>query len=260
MAERGIEPLGEVLARFGDTHDDLVAADDPKRHFHGMYLRTTEAVADELRRGGFEDPAWVAEWDVTFADLYLGALDRWQRGERVPMPWRLTFQAADDPSLAPLHHELLGMNAHINYDLPQALIATIDADQFCDPDLMVRRHADYRRIDDLVVGRVREEYRELRQAERPGDRSIIDRLLYPVNKLATQRLLRESRDKVWHNAGELDAARRRGEEPLRDRVRELEDLSSAKVSELVTSGQVLVHLALRGFGVVLPPPEGRPSR
>lgn len=252
MAERDPGPLGDLLDRFRDAHETLVSVDDPMRHFHGMYLRMTEVVEDELRRGGFEDPAWVAAWDVTFADLYLDALERRQRGERVPMPWHLAFHAADDPSLAPLRHELLGMNAHINYDLPQALIATIDEDEFHDPELMARRHADYRRIDDLVVGRVREEYRELRGVERPGDRSTVDRLLYPVNKWATQRLLRESRRKVWRNAAELDAARRRGPEALCERVGELESLSCAKVRELLVSPQVLVHLALRGFGVVLP--------
>lgn len=255
-----VESLSDLLDRFRAAHEALVAGDDPKRHFHGMYLRTTEAVADEVARGSFEDPAWVARWDVVFADLYLGALERRQAGEAVPAPWHLTFRAAEDSTLAPLHHELLGMNAHINYDLPQALISTIDEAQFANPDLMARRHVDYRRIDDIVVRRVPAEYRELRRAERPGDRSLVDRLLYPVNKVATQRFLREARAKVWHNAGELDAARRRGPEALGDRLGELERRSSAKVEELVASGQVLVHLALHGFGVVLPHRDGEPLR
>jgi hypothetical protein len=37
-----------VLSGSGDG-----AAGDPRRHFHATYLRTTVAVAEELRRGGF---------------------------------------------------------------------------------------------------------------------------------------------------------------------------------------------------------------
>ncbi len=43
---------------------------DPRRHFHSVYLRTTQAVAEEIRTaalGGFLDPEWVERWDVAFA-------------------------------------------------------------------------------------------------------------------------------------------------------------------------------------------------
>ena len=57
----------------------LQAADDPNQIFHATYLRTTIAVAEEIRRpGGFTDPEWTERWDVAFADLYLEALERLQ--------------------------------------------------------------------------------------------------------------------------------------------------------------------------------------
>ena len=55
-----------------------------------------------------------------------------------PGPWRQSFSAADLP---PLRHVLLGINAHINFDLPQALLALITDDEFDDPALIARRHA-----------------------------------------------------------------------------------------------------------------------
>jgi hypothetical protein len=45
---------------------------------------------------------------------------------------------------------LLGMNAHINYDLPQALIAVISDEQFDDPALLARRESDHRAIDQVL--------------------------------------------------------------------------------------------------------------
>jgi len=91
----------------------LEEARDPARFFLGTYLRTTRAVAGALDRGVFEDPYWVARWDVDFARLYLDALEAYREdADTVAAPWRLAFGAR--PGLPPEAHVLLGMNAHIN--------------------------------------------------------------------------------------------------------------------------------------------------
>src|SRR3954469_8615327 len=110
----------------------LEAGREPGRFFLGTYLRTTRAVRDALDRGVFEDPAWVAEWDVVFAGFYLDALEAFRRDPATaPRPCRRAFGAP--PGLPPGAHLLLGMNAHINFALPQALVRVIPAREFADP-------------------------------------------------------------------------------------------------------------------------------
>jgi hypothetical protein len=75
----------------------------------------------------------------------------------------------------------------------------------------------------------------------------------PVNRRASIRFLAESRRKVWHNTVELHLARRRGEQAYQRRLDDLAVLSAAKVCDLLRPGQVLVRLAVSGFGVLLPP-------
>jgi hypothetical protein len=58
---------------------------------------------------------------------------------------------------------------------------------------------------------------------------------------------------VWHNTVELNEARLAGPEQLAVRLAELELLSAARVADLLRPGQVLLRLAVSGFGVVLPP-------
>jgi hypothetical protein len=82
--------------------------------------------------------------------------------------------------------------------------------------------------------------------------SALDRLLGPLNRAATRRLLAESRAKVWHNTAVLDRARREGSQQYAIVLKELETLCAAKVAELTAPGQVLLRLARRGFGVKLP--------
>jgi hypothetical protein len=145
---------------------------------------------------------------------------------------------------------LLGINAHVNYDLPQALLAVISDDDFADPALIARRHRDHERIDVVLAGRVAAEDDEL--AARSA-RSLLDRAMQPLNRVASKRFLREARMKVWHNTEELHAARLAGPPAYDARLAELEVLSAARIADLLAPGQVLLRLAVAGFGVVLPP-------
>jgi hypothetical protein len=215
--------------------------------FLATYRRTTRAVGQAIDTGVFDDPDWVRAWDVSFAELYLVALDAELAADRQPSrPGRLAFAAP--ASSTSLQQVLFGINAHINFDLPQALLAVISAEDFDDPEVIERRRADHERIDGVLGARVSAEDEEL-----GGRRTLLDRALTPLNRQASRRFMREARQKVWHNTLELDAARRTGPAAYAARLAELEVLSAAKVADLLAPGQVLLRLAVAGFGVTLPP-------
>jgi Family of unknown function (DUF5995) len=226
--------IDSVVADMQLRLDALPADQRHLAEFLGTYQRTTAAVGKAVAGGLFEDADWVAEWDVAFARLYLDALDAHLSRAAVPRPWRLAFDAP--PALPVLRHVLLGINAHVNYDLPQALLAVIDPADFDDPDLLARRHRDHERIDGVLAARVAAEDAVL--ATR--GRTLLDRVLQPANRRASARFLKEAREKVWHNTRELHAARLAGDVLYDERLGELE---------------VLLRLAVAGFGVVLPPPR-----
>ncbi len=246
MSQRGI---ADVVSALEDRLDGLPVALAHRRTFIATYLRTTRAVGRAVDVGLFEDGDWVARWDVVFAELYLVAHDAETAGEVVPRPWRETFNAS--PQLHPLQHVLLGINAHINYDLPQSLVSVIPAAEFADPAVLERRRRDHERIDAVLASRVAAEDAELRTLTHVA---LADRLLTPVNRLASRRLLRESRRKVWHNTFALHDARNTSAELYDERLRELEVLSASRISDLLEPGPVLLRLAAGGFGVRLPPP------
>jgi hypothetical protein len=240
--------IDAVVQRMQDRLDALPPELGHRRIFLQTYLRTTAAVGKAVRDGFFEDGAWVERWDVAFAELYIDAhdADRESRADDVPRPWRLAFDA--DPGLPPLRHVLLGINAHVNYDLPQAMLAVIDRADFKDQALLDRRHRDHERIDAVLASRVTAEDQAL-----GGARSLLDRALTPLNRLGSKRFLREARVKVWHNVEQLHAARLTGKVAYRKRLAELEVLSAAKIADLLQPGQVILKSAISGFGVTLPP-------
>jgi Family of unknown function (DUF5995) len=243
----GVEAL---LARMAALLEQLEAGREPARFFLGTYLRTTRAVAGALDRGVFEDPDWVDEWDVDFAGFYLDALEAFRRDPAgVPRPWRLAFGAA--PGLPPEAHVLLGMNAHINFDLPQSLVRVIPDREFADPAALARRERDHERIDAVLASRVAAEDAELERAG--GRRTLLDRALAPLNRGASRLFLREARRRVWANTIVLHRARVAGPgEEARCRAA-LEAASAARVADLLRPGPVLLRLAVHGFGVTIRP-------
>lgn len=237
--------IAQVLEDIDHRQASLPSGLEFRRTFIATYRRTTEAVGRSIDDGGFEDPAWVAKWDAAFADLFFVAHDADLGGNPPPLPWRLAFRPQHDLNV--LQHLLLGMNAHINFDLPQALLAVISDEDFSDPVVIDLRRRDHERIDRILADRVAAEDGELGGPRRP-----LDRLLTPLNRASSRQFLREARQKVWRNTFELQQARVAGPVACRERLAELELLTAAKIADLTAPGQVLLRLAARGFGVTLP--------
>src|SRR5215210_4055543 len=165
-------PIQVLLDDMRERLERLPAQSSHLRAFLATYRRTTQAVGEAIDRGLFEDPGWVGRWDIAFAQFYMTALDdHLAKAGRIPRPWQLAFSAS--PDLHPLLHVLLGINAHVNYDLPQALLAVISDDEFADPTLIDRRRSDHERIDQVLSSRVSSEDAELGS----GGRTLLDRLL-----------------------------------------------------------------------------------
>lgn len=118
--------IEEVVDRMWERWRRLDRARDWRAVFAKTYLRTTEAIGEATARPGvFENPDWVVEIDCEFAWRYFEAFDRFEEGGDCPWPWQVAFQSAKSKRTLAIQDVLLGMNAHINYDLPYSLAATV---------------------------------------------------------------------------------------------------------------------------------------
>jgi hypothetical protein len=93
--------------------------------FTRLYLAVTQGVEAHLAGTVFQDPRFLERLDVAFADLFFDALDAYEMDpSTVPHAWLPLFQSRSKRGIAPLQFALAGMNAHINRDLPVALVST----------------------------------------------------------------------------------------------------------------------------------------
>lgn len=112
----------EMTRRF----DPLASSCNHNAIFSLLYLRTTE----EYRRAVddphfFEDNAFVNHEDAVFAKYYFNAYDAYKNGDaaHVPGAWKIAFDAAKNHQVTAAGNMLLGVNAHVNRDLPYVLAA-----------------------------------------------------------------------------------------------------------------------------------------
>ena len=116
--------------------------------FGGVYLTVTEAIAAHLAAGDvFADPVAVARLDVLFADRFLGAADAAATTARPAACWRPLLELRLHPGILPVQFALSGMNAHIEHDLPLAVLDTC-AVLGCSPDDL---SADFQHVNAVLA-------------------------------------------------------------------------------------------------------------
>jgi hypothetical protein len=141
MPTRTIDEVSEHL-------DDSIAyarrAKSRLGYFAALYRNVTIKVKEGILAGSFEDAARMERFDVTFANRYLDALERYRRGEEPGKCWRTSFRAAESWPPIVLQHLLLGINAHINLDLGVATAQTSPGAQ------LVGLRRDFDSINDIL--------------------------------------------------------------------------------------------------------------
>ena len=172
---------------------------DGVRAFTSLYLAVTEAVDERVRPGTFADAPFTRWLDVVFANLYLRALRADVLGpKRPPRAWAALFEARSRRGVAPIQFALAGMNAHINRDLPLALVATCRARELA-PLRGSPQHVDFGAIDDLLV----ETEARVRRDLATGLVGWADDALGELDSVVAMWNVRKARAAAWVNAEAL---------------------------------------------------------
>ncbi|WP_406196130.1 DUF5995 family protein [Kitasatospora sp. NBC_01560] len=141
----------------------------------------------------FADPAAMAELDVLFARRYLLAVDADAAGRRPPACWRPLFELRAHPGVHPLQFAVAGMTAHIQHDLPLAVLDTCRR-LGCAPE---RLADDYRRINGLLAA----VETGVREQLMPGPDAL--ERAEPLTHMVGAWSVDAARDAAWSSVGAL---------------------------------------------------------
>ena len=117
-----------LLAELQRTAARAATEDDRNGYFAALYALMTERVCQGLASGRFQDGDRLQALTCHFAGRYLSAFEAYQAGREAPASWTVAFEAGKRWRPIILQHLLLGMNAHINFDLGLAAAQVADGD------------------------------------------------------------------------------------------------------------------------------------
>lgn len=141
MAPRTISEVIIIL-------DGIVRHCEQTRHragyFAALYKRMTQAVAEGIAAGAFEDGPRMERLDVVFAQRYLSAWQAHQQQAPSTAAWKYAFEGCANPSLIVLQQLIMGINTHINLDLAIAAAAVAPGPQ------IHALQADFNRINSVI--------------------------------------------------------------------------------------------------------------
>ncbi len=170
--------------------------------FNGMYLDVTERVAAAIDADDFADAAFMAELDVRFANRWLHAYDVAVEGGQPPSAWKPLFEERGARGVLPIQYALAGMNAHIEHDLPLAVVETCRSRRTEPGSGTVRQ--DYERVNEVlasVESAIRESF-----LTAIGRR--VDEEIGAVVHLVNAWKIDKARDLAWVNVETLWAVRK----------------------------------------------------
>lgn len=180
---------------------------DRRSIFLQCYAIMTQNMQQAIAANRFHDPLWMDRLVAHFADYYFVALDAYE-GAAGPVPaiWQQTFDLARDPAVSVIHNLLLGVNAHINYDLALAVSDMLGPEATTStPVQWAERRADYDLVNQVIAASIDSVQEQVVDEHLPEMR-IVDLALGPLDEHLIARMIVQWRDRVWDNALELVTA------------------------------------------------------
>lgn len=146
----------EAIQTFDEANQPL-GNQDGVATFNFLYQIITKNVFEKVGTGFFPDEEFLDRLDVAFANRYLDAMRaHHDQSGHVPRSWKILIERRSESGISPLQFAVAGVNAHINFDLAPAVVATCE-ELNKEPTSGLQKAA-YERVNDIFaeeMGRLR---------------------------------------------------------------------------------------------------------
>lgn len=190
---------------------------DHRAVFATTYRVLTQAILETFKRSPshFRWHRYFFFEDALFADVYIGNSRAWDRGRRVSPAWRIAFETAATGEVNAAQDMLLGINAHVQNDMPFVLAALGTKTR-----RGVSRKSDHDAGNAVLEAAYEDVVSEVKRRYDPLV-ELTNSPLTPLDDAAGLQLTKQWREDVWTNAERLLAAGSAAERA--EVAREIED-------------------------------------
>ena len=200
----------QAYAALDQVAETLLRAADARAAFPDIYAVITQRVAVEVGRpdGPFQEPVWISRLAGRFCARYLETLGWALAGTaQDTSAWASAYDSVDAVGMPPVQHALLGLSAHINFDLAIGIHATIVDHGHADDRAMIARYKhDHDHVNTLLDASIPEAFDRLIKRHHCATTLWLDRGRR-LTRWCTMELLARWRAQVWVEVEALLAAR-----------------------------------------------------
>lgn len=202
LMQNEFQSLPEVERSFHLVSENLLAQHDSRAVFVKVYEVITHNIQTMLAQNQFADPQWVETIGLTYANYFRRSFFAYEVYKLsrswtapLPSPWWLAFEENGRGDLAVSVQLILSVSAHIQNDLPHALIES-------GADFSPTCHKDYKKIG-AVFGRSFEESWQAVYHFDHKERNSIEQL---IGTWLAQNWIAIFRQSAWANGVKLHNA------------------------------------------------------
>jgi hypothetical protein len=186
--------VDDVVARMESINAALPVGDGVAC-FNRMYLQVTQSVSEHVEQGFFSDPAFVSHLTVVFANFYFSTVDAMSGPPQdLPVAWQPLIADRSQSGIEPIQFALAGMNAHINHDLPLAVLEACTDLATAPED--GSHHVDYQKVDTFLDA----SEQSVRESFEPAGVRDVDQHVAAVADLVGNWSINSARDVAWDTA------------------------------------------------------------
>ena len=200
LAQTPVDRIEDVVARMTAIDEALLPADGISC-FNKLYLEVTKSVQTAVGQTTFADPGFLTSLDVAFANLFFAALSAFEAGSPdTPHAWSPLFEARSSAVIAPIQFALAGMNAHINRDLPVALVDIFTAAGAA-PSEESPQYADFERVNGLLAAtekQVKDQYLDGLARQLDAEFHGVDDVVATWSVAAARQAAWTNGEVLWH--------------------------------------------------------------
>ncbi len=207
IASQRPQDVDEALSCMGRALDYFHERDDYRAVFLRAYYIITRNVHTALNQLGdyagkqiFFDANWVRRLSGKFASRYFHSLTTFDRDPTAERAWKIAHRSAENRTGTIVQDLLLGLNAHINYDLAYAIYLNMkEHGDSADHLLVPRRKFDHDQVNNILVRSI-PEVAETLTRDYGGGILFLTRVMFSLDDVLSATGLKYYRERVWWTA------------------------------------------------------------
>jgi hypothetical protein len=198
-----MEQSDSLLIKMGEYIEKWKSSQDFRHIFLNCYQLMSSNMMTAAKKGEFHDSNWVNLLLLRFADYYFENLTSYDSGDQTSKVWHYTHKATLDNTVGELQSLILGVNAHINYDLVLALDDLLRPEWDTLSETKQRqRYEDHCLVNNVIAETIDSVQDNILEPLNPS-LAWIDSLLGRIDEYLISKLITHWREEVWEKTQRL---------------------------------------------------------